>query len=141
MLLAVGCAPSLKKKASYKYAKMLFEEAEGLYKEKRYDAAIKKLDSVITIKGEDVSFLPDALHLKAVIYMELAQRMKNPMDYDLILQQFRNPKFKEQYITYYMLALRNLTTIAVYFPDNELEIYMIIVTFSFYHRQYLCIMR
>jgi outer membrane protein assembly factor BamD (BamD/ComL family) len=120
MLLLAGCAPGLIKKAPYNYAKMLYEEGEELYKVKRYDESIKKLDSVIMLKADDVSFLPDALYLKAVIYIELARQMKNPYDYDLILQQFRNPKFKEKYITYYTFALRNLTTIIVYFPNDEI---------------------
>jgi tetratricopeptide (TPR) repeat protein len=114
-----GCGAYIKKDAAYNYAQSNYEKAMALYEQKKYQKSLKELDNIVKMNGIDTPFLPDAIYFKAVIYVEMASQIKNPINYDLILGQFREKKLEDGYNKLYNLAIFNLGTILTRFTQDK----------------------
>jgi outer membrane protein assembly factor BamD (BamD/ComL family) len=120
LLLLIGCSSHVKKNASSHYTENLYKEAKGLYDKGKFEEASKKLDGILAIKEKDTPYLAEALYLKSKIYITMAKQMKNPINYDPILGQFRDDKMAKTYDRLYSVSVYNLNTILSLFPKSEI---------------------
>ncbi len=119
ILCLTGCGAYRRSNAAFYYAESLYNEARNLVEDRQYEAAINKLDGIISMKEKKNQYLTRALILRAETFIKLAQTLKNPVSFDLILLRFKSNNVKKRYNTLYALASKNLAQILSKYPADK----------------------